>query len=357
MSSLTVFLCSTFSDLSAEREGVLDAIRRLKLQHDSMEFFGARPGQPIETCLEEVRKSDVLVVMVGHRYGTIVPDLGISFSEAEYAEGYRLQKPCLVYLRDDEVPVLPKHVERDPDKLRLLERWKAILRDRHTVAPFKDERDLPVQVAADLGRSIADLEEAARIKAEAPLANRRGLHDEVRTLIEEALANGIPAASVLSAVRRSISSVQAKRERRGPTVFLSYASFDKEIVRQVASGLTERGIRVWFDEAKLKPGVRWVVEIERALDRADFILFFISSSSVHRGWPQRELQLALHRQVSGEGGAVIVPVLLEDAEVPPLLRDIQWLDLRDKNVGRAIPQLVNVIRHWDEKRGAREASK
>ncbi len=37
--SFTVFVCSTFSDLSQEREGVLDAIRRLKLQHDSMEFF------------------------------------------------------------------------------------------------------------------------------------------------------------------------------------------------------------------------------------------------------------------------------------------------------------------------------
>jgi hypothetical protein len=75
MPSFTVFVCSTFSDLSEEREGVLDAIRRLKLQHDSMEFFGARAEQPIETCLQEVRASDVLVVIVGHRYGSIVPEL------------------------------------------------------------------------------------------------------------------------------------------------------------------------------------------------------------------------------------------------------------------------------------------
>jgi hypothetical protein len=42
--SFTVFVCSTFSDLSQEREGVLDAIRLLKLQHDSMEFFGSAHG-------------------------------------------------------------------------------------------------------------------------------------------------------------------------------------------------------------------------------------------------------------------------------------------------------------------------
>ncbi len=47
--SLTVFLCSTYSDLLEERSNVIDAISRLKLQHESMEFFGARPNQPIET--------------------------------------------------------------------------------------------------------------------------------------------------------------------------------------------------------------------------------------------------------------------------------------------------------------------
>jgi len=71
-----------------------------------------------------VRESDALVVIVGHRYGTIVPELGISYSEAEYAEGFRLKKPCLVYMRNDNVPVLPRHMEHDPEKLKLLEPWK-----------------------------------------------------------------------------------------------------------------------------------------------------------------------------------------------------------------------------------------
>ena len=134
--SFTVFVCSTFSDLSEEREGVLDAIRRLKLEHDSMEFFGAHAEQPIETCLQEVRKSDVLVVIIGHRYGSIVPNLGISYSEAEYTEGHRLKKPCLVYMRDENVRILPRQMERDPEKLKLLEKWKEGLHSRHTVASF-----------------------------------------------------------------------------------------------------------------------------------------------------------------------------------------------------------------------------
>src|ERR1700730_2263299 len=155
--SFTVFLCSTFEDLSDERNRVLDAIQRLKLQHDSMEFFGARAEQPIEVCLQEVRESDALVVIVGHRYGSIVPDLGISYSEAEYEEGHKLKRPCLVYVRDENVPVLPRHMERNPEKLRLLEKWKGVLNSRHTVATFQDSARLAVQVAADLGRTIQDL--------------------------------------------------------------------------------------------------------------------------------------------------------------------------------------------------------
>jgi hypothetical protein len=162
--SFTVFVCSTFSDLNQEREGVLDAIRSLKLQHDSMEFFGAHTEQPIETCLQEVRASDVLVVIVGHRYGSIVPDLGISYSEAEYQEGIKLKKTCLVYMRDDNVPILPRHMERDPRKLELLEGWKETLRLRHTVSPFQDGGRLAVQVTADLSRTIQYLEEEAKAR-------------------------------------------------------------------------------------------------------------------------------------------------------------------------------------------------
>ncbi len=75
-STLTVFVCGTFDDLSDERQGVLDAIRNLQLQHDSMEFFGAHANRPIEVCLNEVRLSDILVLIIGHRYGSLVPSGG-----------------------------------------------------------------------------------------------------------------------------------------------------------------------------------------------------------------------------------------------------------------------------------------
>jgi hypothetical protein len=49
--------------------------------------------------------------------------MGISYSQAEYEECARLEKRCLVYVRDDDVPILARFVERDPDKLKLLDAW------------------------------------------------------------------------------------------------------------------------------------------------------------------------------------------------------------------------------------------
>jgi hypothetical protein len=164
--SLKVFVCSTYSDLTEEREAVMNAIRRLQHQHDSMEYFGARPDLPIQTCLKAVRRSDILVVIVGHRYGSMVPETEVSFTEAEYTEGFRLGKPCLVYIRDEEVPILPKYIEKDPNKDLLLNKFKETLTARHTVAFFRNSHDLSSSVTADLSDVAQELETVALVSVE-----------------------------------------------------------------------------------------------------------------------------------------------------------------------------------------------
>ena len=196
-SPLKVFLCSTVLDLSDERERVLDAIRRLQFQHHSMEFFGARTDQPMESCFAEVRESDVLVVIVGLRYGNLVPGLRVSFSEAEYQEGHRLGKPCLVYIRDENVPILPKYMERDPQKMVLLDNWKRTLRERHTIVWFQDGQRLSVQVTADLSRTARILEDT---KTSSTLVSRGA---EVSEAIE-----------VTEAMRQTMAAMQAAYDSR-----------------------------------------------------------------------------------------------------------------------------------------------
>lgn len=164
---MNVFVCATFADLRRERDAVNEAILRLKHQHNSMEYFGARPHRPVTTCLDEVRKSDVLVVIVGSMYGSTTPPKDLSFTETEYEEGYGLGKQCLVYLRDENVKILPVHVESEPNNIPRLKRFKALLKSRHTIATFKRPTDLALQVAADLSqlfvKRVADISDSGEI--------------------------------------------------------------------------------------------------------------------------------------------------------------------------------------------------
>lgn len=158
-----MFLCSTYADLAEERGLVLDAIRRLQQQHHAMEFFGARSDSPIETCLDEVRKSDLVVVVVGHRYGSLVADRDISYSQAEYEEAVRLPRPVHVYIRRGEPT---GNDAQEPEQQRRLDAFKALLSSRHTVAMFQDGQDLPVQVVADISRVLT-----SGVKAHPPTAS------------------------------------------------------------------------------------------------------------------------------------------------------------------------------------------
>jgi len=343
--SLTVFLCSTYADLTDEREQILRAIRKLQLQHDSMEFFGARANQAIETCLEEVRRSDLLVVVVGHRYGSLVPGWDLSFSEAEYGEGHRLGKPCLVYLRDDEVPVLPKFMERDPDNMRRLERWKTVLRERHTVAQFSDSNDLALQVSADISRTVQSIQEAQADGKPAPVSSLESMMAEVSDIMRGALDQGIAQASLLSAVRRAVTALLADEGGRPPTVFLSYSHEDKEIVSEVADQLRAAGINVWLDLSEIRWGDSLSERIDRGIDSADFLAFFMSRSSLGKAWPRAELNAIISRQLSSDRGAMVLPILLDDTEIPPLLRNVRYLDLRDRDVKARTRELVDTIRH------------
>jgi len=315
-----------------------------------MELFGARADLPIETCLAEVRQSDALVVIVGHRYGSLVPDLGVSFSEAEYREGHRLGKPCLVYVRDENAPVLLKNVERDPDRARLLESWKNILTQRHTIATFSDAQALAVQVAADLSRTVQALHEAQNARNLEARPPRGTLMSEVEAVLEEASRAGVSQDIVASVVRRAVADLLANSGRRPPRVFLSHSHADESIVREVAKGLQTADIDVWLDEAEVLLGDSLLTKIEDGLDSADYVAFFLSKASLRSQWARRELNVAISRQISADRGAVILPILLEDAEIPSLLRDVMYLDMRDRDVALGVKKLISAIsRHQIER--------
>jgi hypothetical protein len=153
--SLQIFLCSTKFDLERERQAVRKLIQLSRNDEISMEVFGAQPNAPIETCLASVAQCDLMIVVVGFRYGKRVPGRRISFSEAEYKHGYDLGKPCFVYMRKTK-PRRADLTETDPRLAERLERWKKTLLRRHTVYDFDNPLDLVTYLGTDLPRWISE---------------------------------------------------------------------------------------------------------------------------------------------------------------------------------------------------------
>jgi hypothetical protein len=122
----------------------------------------------------------------------------------------------------------------------------------------------------------------------------------------------------------------------GPRIFTVYANSDFDVVRQVRIGLSKEGLRsaVWLNRQHIAPGANWNRKIERDLDSANLIVFFISPRLMQAAHAQQELQITLHRQIIGGRGAALVPILLERADVPPLLKQVEWIDMTDSDIDR-----------------------
>lgn len=313
-----------------------------------MEFFGARAEAPIETCLEEVRRSDVIVVIVGLRYGSLVPGADVSFSEAEYNEAYRLRKPCLVYIRDEDIPILPRYFESNPTNLERLRTFKARLMDRHTIAYFQGASDLAVHVVADLSRTIEAIEETtAAEKARQEEAQHSGpaTTAEVTKIVDDALRIGASPDAILAAIRKAVFSLLKADGRLSPLVFLSYSHSDQPLARAFADALAGEGIETWLDVDQIKPGDSITLGIDEGIASADAFVFLLSAHSIGKDWTRHELSAAMARRLRDPDNVRIIPVLVDDVEVPALLRDTLYLDLRDRDITKVARALAHTVRN------------
>ena len=131
-------------------------------------------------------------------------------------------------------------------------------------------------------------------------------------------------------------------------LFLSHSGADSEQAKTLAALLRQANVDVWLDLEKLKPGVRWMEELETALHSADDFAVYVGESGV-RDWLDREVRFALDRNAADRAFRIfpiLGPGTSEDA-LPAFLRQHQYqrLDLsRGLPTATALERLVGAIR-------------
>lgn len=118
-------------------------------------------------------------------------------------------------------------------------------------------------------------------------------------------------------------------------VFLCYASQDRHIVRELYSLLnSEAWIDPWLDQEKLLPGMDWELEIESAVRESDIVVVCLSHNSLNKkGYVQKEIRAALDiADQIPDDQIYIIPLRLEDCDVPLRLSKWQWVNYFEDKV-------------------------
>lgn len=143
------------------------------------------------------------------------------------------------------------------------------------------------------------------------------------------------------------------------SIFLSYASEDRQPARSIGDALAQAGIDVWLDESELGGGDAWDQKIRRQIRECDYFMPIVSAHTEARreGYFRREWRLAVERTLDmADDHLFLLPIVIDDtdqarARVPEKFLTVQWLKVPEGRPTPALEALCGRIRS-----GEREAA-
>ena len=104
--------------------------------------------------------------------------------------------------------------------------------------------------------------------------------------------------------------------RQGPPIqyqslFISYASVDKEVAIKIHKDLQDNGVRCWFAPEDLMIGQKIRPGINEAIQNHERALVILSKQSVTSTWVQAEVETALEKE-SNENREVLFPIRVDE---------------------------------------------
>lgn len=134
-------------------------------------------------------------------------------------------------------------------------------------------------------------------------------------------------------------------------VALSFAGEDRAVAEELRNLLTQRGIRVFYDQDA--QASLWGKDLYQHLqtiyrDKAAFCVVLISQHYVQKHWTRHELQQAQARAFAADQ-EYILPLRLDDTPVPGINPTTGYLDLRKlglANVALLVCQKVGLQLKW-----------
>ncbi len=184
---LQVFVSSTFTDLIEERQAAVSAILKAGHIPAGMELFTAADRSQMDIIKNWIDESDVYMLILGGRYGSIEPTTGKSYTELEYDYAVEQGKALFAVVIKEEA--LEKKVkehgtdflERDEPK-SLSEFKNKVLSNMSSF--FEDVKDIRLCVHESLSDFSANRKLKGWVSAD-EIIDTHDLAEEIKKLNEE----------------------------------------------------------------------------------------------------------------------------------------------------------------------------
>jgi TIR domain-containing protein len=151
--------------------------------------------------------------------------------------------------------------------------------------------------------------------------------------IEEARKNGARESQRIPKDGESMPNALA---------FISYSSKDKDFATRLSQALRSRNIDVWIDHEQIRFGDSVLGKISDGLKRCDAILLVVSTAFVNSSWCRSEYEPLLTREID-ENRTVVIPLRLDDAELPVFLTAKRYADFRSGLADSILDELAESI--------------
>jgi Domain of unknown function (DUF4062)/inactive STAND len=148
----TVYISSTYEDLREHRQAAFEAVRRVEHVPVGMEDYQASEQRPLDRCLQDVRRCNAYIGLIGWRYGHVPAGHTRSITALEYDEAGRRGIPRMIFMAPEKD--WPAAL-RDADTARVAA-FRKELRDAHLVNEFENIHDLRFKVATSLQRQVGE---------------------------------------------------------------------------------------------------------------------------------------------------------------------------------------------------------
>ncbi|PHR26894.1 MAG: molecular chaperone Tir [Desulfotalea sp.] len=131
-------------------------------------------------------------------------------------------------------------------------------------------------------------------------------------------------------------------------VFINHSGRDKKFTTRLAEALNKAGIETWVDKFEINTGDNLFQKIQDGIKECDYIIVILSKNYTQSSWTKKHLNAFAMQEVSNNKNTIL-PVLIEDCDIPIFLQDRLYADFRNGFDG-PIRQLIDAIKGQDQSR-------